>query len=119
MVDNFSELYHVDFLHPQHKRMVDCCNDTMHLFEHGHTGLAVPGATVNPRFPVPQEPTDIQSAQLRSLDLEPADFRDRVLDVRRAVQVDEVVLRDEAREDAAPPEPLVRGRLLEQALSRK
>ncbi len=87
VIDNFSELYHVDFLHPQHKRMVDCCNDTVHLFEHGHTGLAVPGATVNPRFPVPMEPTDIQSAQLQSLGLDPAQFRGRVLDVRRAVQL--------------------------------
>ena len=86
VVDNFSELYHVDFLHPQHKRMVDCCNDTVHLFPNGHTGLAVKGATVNPRFPVPDEPTDIQSAQLTSLGLDPADFRGRVLDVREAVQ---------------------------------
>jgi len=87
VVDNFSELYHVDFLHPQHKRMVDCCNDTVHLFSHGHTGLAVPGATVNPRFPVPEEPTDIQSAQLASLSLDPGEFRGRVMDVRRAVQL--------------------------------
>ena len=62
------------FLHPQHKRMVDCCNDTVHLFDNGHTGLAVPGATVNPRFAVPQAPTDIQSAQLVSLGLDPEDF---------------------------------------------
>ncbi|MEQ8484944.1 MAG: aromatic ring-hydroxylating dioxygenase subunit alpha [Pseudomonadales bacterium] len=87
VVDNFSELYHVDFLHPQHQRMVDCCNDTVHLFGNGHTGLAVPGATVNPRFSVPEEPTDIQSAQLTSLGLDPADFRGRVLEVRRAVQL--------------------------------
>lgn len=87
VIDNFSELYHVDFLHPQHKRMVDCCNDTVHLFNGGHTGLAVKGATVNPRFPVPHEPTDIQSAQLRSLGLDPAAFNGRVLDVRRAVQL--------------------------------
>lgn len=87
VVDNFSELYHVDFLHPQHKRMVDCCNDTVHLFEHGHTGLAVPGATVNPRFPVPEEPTDIQTVQLESLGLDPAEFRGRVMDIRRAVQL--------------------------------
>lgn len=86
VVDNFSELYHVDFLHPQHKSMVDCCNDTVHLFEHGHTGLEVPGATVNPRFPMPEEPTAIQSAQLTSLDLDPQDFRGRVMDVREAVQ---------------------------------
>ena len=86
VVDNFSELYHVDFLHPQHKRMVDCCNDTVHLFENGHTGLAVPGATVNPRFPMPEEPTDIQSAQLSSLGLNPADYRGKVMAIRRAVQ---------------------------------
>ncbi len=87
VIDNFSELYHVDFLHPQHKSMVDCCNDTVHLFDHGHTGLAVKGATVNPRFPVPDEPTPIQAAQLKSLDLDPAAFKGRVLDVRRAVQL--------------------------------
>lgn len=87
VVDNFSELYHVDFLHPQHKRMVDCCNDTVHLFERGHTGLAVPGGTVNPRFPIPELPTDIQSAQLKSVGLDPEDFRGRVLDVREALQV--------------------------------
>ena len=86
VVDNFCELYHVDFLHPQHKRMVDCCNDTVHLFPHGHTGLAVPGATVNPRFPVPDEPTDLQAAQLASLGLDPQAFRGRVLEVRQAVQ---------------------------------
>ena len=86
VVDNFGELYHVDFLHPQHQRMVDCCNDRVHLFEHGHTGLAVKGATVNPRFPIPDDPTDIQSAQLTNLGLDPADFRGRVLDVREAVQ---------------------------------
>jgi phenylpropionate dioxygenase-like ring-hydroxylating dioxygenase large terminal subunit len=86
VVDNFSELYHVDFLHPQHKRMVDCCNDTVHLFENGHTGLAVPGATVSPRFPVPDMPTDIQSMQLISLGLNPEDFKGRVLEVRKAIQ---------------------------------
>ncbi|MEM7220814.1 MAG: aromatic ring-hydroxylating dioxygenase subunit alpha [Pseudomonadota bacterium] len=87
VVDNFSELYHVDFLHPQHRRMVDCCNDTVHLFENGHTGLEVPGATFNPRFPVPAEPTDIHTAQLKAWGLDPADFVGRVPDIRRAIQV--------------------------------
>jgi len=88
VVDNFSELYHVDFLHPQHKRMVDCCNDTVHLFANGHTGLAVPGGTVNPRFPIPEMPTDIQSMQLKSLGLDPENFRGRVEEVRRAIQLE-------------------------------
>ena len=86
VVDNFSELYHVDFLHPQHKRMVDCCNDTLRLFDYGHTGVEVPGATINPRFPIPEMPTDIQTVQLQSIGLDPADFKDRVMDVRKAVQ---------------------------------
>ena len=86
VVDNFSELYHVDFLHSQHRRMVDCCNDTVHLFDNGHTGLEVNGVTVNPRFPIPEEPTDLQCDQLVNLGLDPADFHGRVLDVRRAVQ---------------------------------
>jgi phenylpropionate dioxygenase-like ring-hydroxylating dioxygenase large terminal subunit len=86
VVDNFSELYHVDFLHPQHKSMVDCCNDIVRLFTHGHTGVEVPGATVNPRFPVPEQPTVIQSVQLQSIGLDPKDFEGRVMDVRLAVQ---------------------------------
>lgn len=86
VVDNFSELYHVEFIHPQHQRMVDCCNDTVHLFPNGHTGVAVPGATVNPRFPIPDEPTDIHTAQLTNLGLDPADFKGRVLEIREAVQ---------------------------------
>ncbi|MGI9327520.1 MAG: aromatic ring-hydroxylating oxygenase subunit alpha [Pseudomonadales bacterium] len=86
IIDNFSELYHVDFLHPQHRRMVDCCNDTVHLFPNGHTGVAVKGATVNPRFPIPEEPTDLQSSQLASLGLDPVTFNGHVLDIRRAVQ---------------------------------
>mgnify|MGYP000903162768 CR=1 FL=1 len=86
VVDNFSELYHVDYLHPQHKRMVDCHNDLVRLFEGGHTGVEVPGGTVNQKFGVPEVPTDIQSQQLTSLDLDPKDFNGRVLDVRGAIQ---------------------------------
>jgi phenylpropionate dioxygenase-like ring-hydroxylating dioxygenase large terminal subunit len=102
VIDNFSELYHVDFLHPQHKRMVDCCNDTVHLFANGHTGVAVPGATVNPRFPVPHEPTDIQAAQLKSLDLNPADFNGRVMEIRKAIQNRKREIGDELGFDYAP-----------------
>ena len=86
VVDNFSELYHVDFLHPQHQRMVDCQNDLVRLFAGGHTGVEVPGATVNPKFPIPSEPTDIQSMQLKQVGLNPDDFVGRVMDIRVAIQ---------------------------------
>ncbi len=87
IIDNFSELYHVDYIHPQHQRFVDCCNDQVDLFPYGHTGVIVEGATVNPRYPVPVEPTDILTEQLKNLDLDPADFNNRVPDIRRAVQL--------------------------------
>ncbi|HCC43036.1 MAG TPA: hypothetical protein DEQ32_01480, partial [Gammaproteobacteria bacterium] len=61
--------------------------DTVHLFPNGHTGLAVPGSTINPRFPIPEMPTDIQIMQLRSLGLDPEDFQGRVVEVRRAIQL--------------------------------
>ncbi|MYE23579.1 MAG: aromatic ring-hydroxylating dioxygenase subunit alpha [Gammaproteobacteria bacterium] len=75
VVDNFSELYHVDFLHPQHRQMVDCSNDAVHLLDNGHSGVQVKGATVNPRFPIPDKPTDLQRGQLENLGLDPADFK--------------------------------------------
>jgi len=87
IIDNFSELYHVDYIHPQHQRFVDCCNDTVELFRNGHTGLAVQGATVNPRYPIPDEPTDLLTEQLKSLGLDPSDYRGRVPEIRRAVQM--------------------------------
>lgn len=85
VVDNFGELYHVDFLHPQHRTMVDCWNDTVHLFPNGHTGVHVPGCTVSPRFPTPKTPTPILAARLREAGLDPADFTDRVLEIRAAI----------------------------------
>jgi hypothetical protein len=41
---------------------------------------------VNPKFPVPEIPTDIQTVQLESIGLDPTDFKGRVMDVRNAVQ---------------------------------
>lgn len=85
VIDNFGELYHVDFLHPQHRSMVDCENDTVHLFANGHTGVHVPGATVSPRFPLPKKPTPILAAQLAEVGLAPETFIDRVPEIRGAI----------------------------------
>ncbi len=86
IIDNFSELYHVDYIHPQHQRFVDCCNDRVDLFPYGHTAVIVEGATVNPRYPIPAEPTDILTEQLKSLNLDPKDFTNRVPEIRKTVQ---------------------------------
>ena len=85
VVDNFGELYHVDFLHPQHRSMVDCCNDTVHLFPNGHTGVHVPGATTNPRFPIPEQPTPALAARLAEVGLRAGDFVGRVPQIRAAI----------------------------------
>ncbi len=85
MIDNFSELYHVDHIHPQHKRFVDCPNASEELFEHGHTGLYVPGFVTDSRYPVPDKPTDYQEMQLSVLGIDPAAFEGRVSDIPAAI----------------------------------
>jgi len=86
MLDNFAELYHVDFIHPLHKTFVDCPNAEVAFYDHGHTLVRVQGGTVNPRYPIPDEPTDMMKAQLSSLGVDPAAYEGRVLDVREAIQ---------------------------------
>ena len=85
MIDNFSELYHVDHIHPQHKSFVDCPNATDELFEHGHTGLYVPGFKTDSRYPVPKKPTDFQAMQLNALGVDSVDFEGRVEDIPNAI----------------------------------
>lgn len=85
MIDNFSELYHVDHIHPQHKRFVDCPNATDELFENGHTGLHVPGFVTDSRYPVPDKPTDYQEMQLTALGIDASEFNDRVAEIPAAI----------------------------------
>ncbi|MEM1437304.1 MAG: SRPBCC family protein [Pseudomonadota bacterium] len=85
IIDNFSELYHVDYIHPQHKSFVDCTGATDELYEHGHTGLHVAGFTTDRRYPVPDEPTEYQAAQLAALGLDPKDFNGRVPEIADAI----------------------------------
>ena len=85
IIDTFAELNHVDYIHPQHRRFVDCTNARDELFANGHTGVFVPGATTDQRCPVPEAPTDIQSMQLEALGLDPKAFVGRVPDVPSAI----------------------------------
>jgi phenylpropionate dioxygenase-like ring-hydroxylating dioxygenase large terminal subunit len=84
--DNFSELYHVHYLHPQHRRFSDCTGATSECFPRGHTRVWVPAGTTDSLFATPDEPTDIQTQQLHALGLDPEDFCGRVNEVQGAIR---------------------------------
>ncbi|MDX1581374.1 MAG: SRPBCC family protein, partial [Alphaproteobacteria bacterium] len=86
VMDNFSELYHVDFLHPQHATFVDCRDDRVDLWPYGHTGVYVDGYVTNPRYPIPDDPPELLRNGLSALGLDPDEFKGRVPDIREAVQ---------------------------------
>jgi phenylpropionate dioxygenase-like ring-hydroxylating dioxygenase large terminal subunit len=85
-IDNFNEQYHVDFIHPQHASFVDCCNAGNELWPYGHRRVLVEGYVTNPRYGVPEEVPPILQAAIRPLGLDPADFKGRVPEIRKAVQ---------------------------------
>ena len=84
--DNFLEQYHVDFIHPQHASLVDCCNSTNILWPFGHSATMVQGYVTNSRYPLPQQTPEHLVPLLRGLGLDPDDFDGRVADIRAAVQ---------------------------------
>jgi len=86
-MDNFSELYHVDFIHPQHREFVNCAGSRSEFYPNGHTAVWVEGGTVDSHFPIPDEPNALLADQLESLDLNPDHFNGKVSEVRRAIQV--------------------------------
>lgn len=86
IIDNFAELYHVNHIHPQHRRFVDCTAASEELLDHGHTSLRLPGFTTDPRFPTPQNATDFQAMQLTALGVDPDDFKGRTQDIPAAIQ---------------------------------
>ena len=86
IIDNFSELYHVDFIHPQHASFVDCRDDIVNLYPYGHTLVKVDGYVTNPRYPVPHEPNPLLHMQLTWLGMDPEEFNGRVPEIREAVQ---------------------------------
>jgi nitrite reductase/ring-hydroxylating ferredoxin subunit len=85
-VDNFNEQYHVDFIHPQHKSYVDCCNAENALYPFGHRRAQAKAYTLDGRYPVPEEVPPVLRAAIEPLGMDPEAFRGRVMDVREAVQ---------------------------------
>jgi phenylpropionate dioxygenase-like ring-hydroxylating dioxygenase large terminal subunit len=85
--DNFGELYHVEHIHPQHELIFDCPTSTNEFFDGGHTRVLIDGFTVNSRLPIPDDVPPTQWAQMETLGLKKEDYKGRVLDVRRDVQL--------------------------------
>jgi phenylpropionate dioxygenase-like ring-hydroxylating dioxygenase large terminal subunit len=85
--DNFGELYHVEHIHPQHELIFDCPTSVAELMDRGHTRVLIDGFTVNTRLPIPEEVPPTQWAQMKALGMDKEDYRGRVLDVRRDVQI--------------------------------
>lgn len=94
-VDNFNEQYHVDFIHPQHASMVDCCDAANELWPYGHKRVLVEGFVTNPRYGEPDEPPPILHAMMEGIGLDPAEFKGRVPEVRRAAQIQKRKLGEE------------------------
>jgi len=83
--DNFLEQYHVDYIHPQHASMVDCCNSENELWPYGHSCTRVEGFVTNPRYPIPDDPPIIMKLGLKGLGFQGDEFDGRLSDVRGAV----------------------------------
>lgn len=86
VVDNFGELYHVHYLHPQHRSFVDCTNARSDLYAGGHTRVWVPGATTDAQFSQPNEAPELLQMQLTALGLDAADFVGRVEQIQPAIR---------------------------------
>ncbi len=86
VIDNFAELYHVPFLHPQHRRFVDCSNALSECFNGGHTRVCVPGATTDSLFSTPRKPSDLHEIQLKALGLDPTTFENKVDQIQEAIR---------------------------------
>jgi nitrite reductase/ring-hydroxylating ferredoxin subunit len=84
--DNFLEQYHVDYIHPQHATLVDCCNSQNILWPYGHSATMVEGYVTNSRYPIPEQTPDHLVTLLQGLGLAPEDFDGRVSDIRKVVQ---------------------------------
>lgn len=95
VMDNFGELYHVPYLHPQHRRFVDCTGASSECYPGGHTRVWVPGGTTDSLFATPQEATDILTMQLQALGVDPAEYEGRVADIQGAIRTGKRALQDE------------------------
>ncbi len=86
-VDAFNEVYHVQGIHPELFYTIDDVDVQIDLYER-HNRYLVPFKTYSPRIgEVLEEVPEALAGELRALGMDPDEFKGRVSDVRRAVQV--------------------------------
>jgi len=87
--DNFNESYHVPFIHPQTKARLEFSYmySQFDLYPSGHCRMLMPGAGPSRTQAGGEDETlEAMDADLKFWELNPEDFRGRVLDIRPALQ---------------------------------
>ena len=86
--DNFNESYHLEFVHPQTRFMMET-RGTQHqqdLYPGGHARILIEGCRPDPRFTDPVKVAEFMQQEMAFWDLDLANFRDRPGDMRGALQ---------------------------------
>jgi phenylpropionate dioxygenase-like ring-hydroxylating dioxygenase large terminal subunit len=87
--DNFNESYHLEFVHPQTRYMMETQGPVhqQDIYENGHARILIEGCRPDPRY-AHDEATIKQwmKEELEFWDLNPEDFTGRLLDMRAALQ---------------------------------
>ncbi len=85
-VDAFNEYYHTPCIHPELSYLHDDVDVQIDLYER-HSRYLIPFQRPAPRVGALDEVPEIMAADMRALGMDPADFRGRIEDVRRAFQL--------------------------------
>jgi phenylpropionate dioxygenase-like ring-hydroxylating dioxygenase large terminal subunit len=85
-VDAFNEYYHTPCIHPELSYLHDDVDVQIDLYDR-HSRYLIPFQRPAPRVGELEDVPDIMAADMVALGMDPADFRGRVEDVRRAFQV--------------------------------
>ncbi|MBI1181176.1 MAG: Rieske 2Fe-2S domain-containing protein [Alphaproteobacteria bacterium] len=85
-VDAFNEVYHVQGIHPELCYTIDDVDVQIDLYER-HNRYLVPFKTHSPRMGELEEVPEGLAQELHAIGMNPDDFRGRVPEIRRAVQV--------------------------------
>jgi len=97
-VDAFNEVYHTSCIHPELTYLHDDINLQIDLYER-HSRYLIPFQVPSPRLGELTEVPEIIAADMRAIGMDPAQFRGRVAEIRRAFQLRKRATADEAGYD--------------------